>query len=70
MSPDLDARIHPSHDLYPAQLLPPQSRSPQSPFLLLEGTLKENILMWLQGDIFNVVQPSAGYLLKKSMWRD
>src|SRR5207302_8788165 len=49
-------RLHSPHYFHSAQFLPAQSRSPQSRFLLAEGTLKGTLLMWSQGDTFNVVQ--------------
>src|SRR5947199_9228473 len=49
-------RLHSPHSFHSAQFLPAQSRSPQSRFLLAEGTLKGTLLMWSQGDTFNVVQ--------------
>ena len=49
-------RLHPPHHFHSAQLFLAQSRSPQSRFLLVAGTLKGTLLMWSQGDTFNVVQ--------------
>src|SRR2546426_1156253 len=42
-------RLHPPHRFHPTQLFPAQSRSPQSPFLLAEGTVKgvtSNVVSW------------------------
>src|SRR5580765_1888055 len=49
-------RLHPPHHFHSAQLFLAQSRSPQSRSLLVGGTLKGTLLMWSQGDTFNVVQ--------------
>ena len=49
-------RLHPPHHFHSAQLFLAQSRSPQSRFLLVGGTLKGTLLMWSRGDTFNVVQ--------------
>src|ERR1017187_1421245 len=49
-------RLHPTHHFHSTQLFPAQSRSPQSRFLLDQGTLKGDTSNGFHGDTFNVVQ--------------
>src|ERR1022692_769184 len=51
-------RLHPAHHFHSTQLFPAQSRSPQSPFLLDQGTLK--------GDTSNVVSDRKSTRLNSS----